>query len=144
MKIESIALLAACAMTVFAVSSPLAAAPSDSAPADEAGMLAFNNHCRQCHSYKPGDQRLGPSLAGVVGRKAGALAGYDNYSPSLKNSDIVWTPELLDRWMQNPEAVVPGNNMGSIFAGLDDAQQRQMVIEFLKSTKDDHKVAAKP
>ena len=48
-------------------------ASSASAAENDAGMLAFNNHCRQCHSYKKDDNRLGPSLYGVVGRKAGSL-----------------------------------------------------------------------
>lgn len=97
----------------------------------DAGMLAFNNHCRQCHSYKKDDNRLGPSLFGVVGRKAGSLQSYNNYSQALQNSGITWTPDVLDKWIAKPDAVVSGNNMGTIFSGLDDAAQRKAIIDFL-------------
>ena len=115
-----------------ALASPLAARAADAAGAD-AGMLAFNNHCRQCHSYKDGDNRLGPYLYGVVGRKAGTAKGYGNYSDSLKNSGITWTPEQLDKWITNPQLVVPNNNMSPPYPGLDDAAQRAAIISFLKS-----------
>lgn len=99
--------------------------------ADDSPMIAFNDHCRQCHSYKKDDNRLGPSLYGVVGRKAGIEPGFD-YSSSLKGSNITWTPEMLDKWITNPEALVPGTNM-SIFAGLQDPQLRKNIIAFLAS-----------
>lgn len=99
----------------------------------DAGMLAFNNHCRECHSYKDGDNRLGPFLYGVVGRKAGTAKGFGNYSDSLKNSGITWTPELLDQWITNPQTVVPNNNMAPPYPGLDDASQRAAIISFLKT-----------
>ena len=99
---------------------------------NDAGMLAFNNHCRQCHSYKEGDNRLGPSLYGVVGRKAGTARNYGNYSDGVKNSGMTWTPELIDKWITDPEAVVPDNNMKP-FPGVADAKQRADIIAFLKS-----------
>jgi cytochrome c len=102
------------------------------ADGNDAGMLAFNNHCRQCHSYDKGDERLGPSLNGVVGRKAGS-EGKFAYSDSLKNSGITWTPDQLDKWITNPNALVPNNNMGAIFAGLNDSDQRKKIIAFLQS-----------
>jgi cytochrome c len=98
----------------------------------EAGLLAFNNHCRQCHSYKKDDNRLGPSLHGVVGRKAGTMQGFANYSDSLKNSKITWTEDQIDKWITNPEALVPNNNMKP-FPGVADAEQRKQIIAFLKS-----------
>lgn len=98
----------------------------------DAGMLAFNNHCRQCHSYMKGDNRLGPSLYGVVGRKAGTAPGYGNYSDSVKASGVTWTPENIDKWITNPEAFLPNNNMKP-FGGVADPRQRQEIIAFLKS-----------
>src|SRR5262249_49735457 len=53
------------------------------------GQLAFNNACRTCHSVKEGDNRLGPNLHKIVGRKAGSLANY-GYSAAMKNADFVW------------------------------------------------------
>jgi cytochrome c len=93
--------------------------------------LAFNGHCRECHAFDKGDNRLGPSLYGVVGRKAGSVPGF-SYSDSLKSSGITWDPKTLDKWIANPNAVVPGNNMGAIFSGLADAGERAKIIGFLK------------
>ena len=93
--------------------------------------LAFNGHCRECHAFDKGDNRLGPTLYGVVGRKAGIVPGFA-YSDSLKGSNIVWDEKTLDQWIANPNAVIPGNNMGSLFSGLPDAKERAKIIAFLK------------
>ncbi|MBS0249526.1 MAG: c-type cytochrome [Proteobacteria bacterium] len=98
--------------------------------------LAFNGHCRECHSFDKGDNRIGPTLYGVVGRKAGTVPGF-TYSESLKDSGITWNEKNLNQWITNPNAVVPGNNMGAIFSGLADAKERAKIIEFLKN--DTHK-----
>lgn len=94
--------------------------------------IAFNDHCRECHSVDKGDNRLGPSLYGVVGRKAASLPSFI-YSESLKSSGITWDEKTLDSWITNPNAVVPGNNMGAVFPGLQDADARAKIIAFLKS-----------
>jgi len=123
-------------LLLFAMLCPIAAVTLSAGvarAANDEGMLAFNNHCRQCHSYKKDDNRLGPSLYGIVGRKAGSLGSYNNYSQALKNSNITWTPEALDKWITKPDALVSDNNMGTIFSGLDDAAQRKSIIDFLKA-----------
>lgn len=93
--------------------------------------LAFNDYCRECHAFDKGDNRLGPTLYGVFGRKAGSLPGYD-YSISLKSSDITWDDKTLDEWIANPNSLIPGNNMGSVFGGIPDAATRAKIIAFLK------------
>jgi cytochrome c len=93
---------------------------------------AFNNNCRTCHSAKEGDNRLGPSLAKVIGRKAGTAPGYSNYSQGLKSSGINWDEATLDKFIANPDAVVPNNNMKP-FKGVSDAAVRAKIIAFLKS-----------
>jgi cytochrome c len=98
---------------------------------DSAGQQAFNNNCRTCHSWKEGDNRLGPSLHGVYGRKAGSLQGY-NYSQSMKSAKITWDDATLDKFISNPDSVVPNNNMKP-FTGVGDAATRGKIIEFLKS-----------
>ena len=60
-----------------------------------AGLEAFNNHCRECHSIKANDNRLGPSLSGVYGRKAGSVEGFP-YSNAMKTSDLTWDESTLD------------------------------------------------
>lgn len=91
----------------------LLAAPSSIAqqPAsDDAAQQAFNNSCRTCHSMKEGDNRLGPNLNKIVGRKAGSLPNY-NYSSSMKEAGFVWDQDKLTRFMIKPDEVVSGNKM---------------------------------
>lgn len=86
--------------------------------------------CKACHQIGPGAKiAVGPVLNGVVGRKAGSYPGY-NYSDANKNSGITWTPDELDKYLTNPQAVVPHTKM--IFPGLKDEQQRKNVIAFLE------------
>jgi cytochrome c len=98
---------------------------------DEELELQFNGHCRECHSFVRNDNRLGLSLYGVVGRKAGSVPGF-NYSNSVKDSGIVWDEATLDKWITNPGAVIPDNNMAALFGGIDDASIRAKIIAFLK------------
>lgn len=106
----------------------LAATP---ALAQNDGQTAFNTSCRTCHTMKEGDNRQGPSLAGIVGRKAGSLPDY-NYSSSMKQSGIVWDAETLDRFIENPDQVVNGNTMKP-YGGITDAAQRRTIVDFLAS-----------
>lgn len=101
---------------------------------DEDDQVAFNNACRTCHSIKKGDHRLGPSLHGVVGRKAGSVEGY-GFSAAMKQSDITWDEATLDKFMATPDQVVMGNNMKP-FGGIQDASQRGEIIAYLKSISD--------
>ncbi len=73
---------------------------------------------------------VGPSLAGIVGRAAGSVAGY-SYSNANKNSGITWTPEKMFQYLEKPARVVPGTKMA--FAGLPKAQDRADVIAYLKA-----------
>ncbi len=94
--------------------------------------LAFNDHCRECHSFVKDDNRLGPSLYGVVGRKAGTEPGFA-YSESVKGSGVTWTAANLDKWITNPDAFIPGNDMSPPFPGVDDPAIRKKIIAFLET-----------
>jgi cytochrome c len=108
---------------------PAPALAQDSpAVGSEAGQTLFNNACRTCHTMTEGDNRLGPHLHGVVGRQAGSLPGYA-YSAAMAGSGIVWDAANLDRFIENPEAVVPGNNMKP-YTGLASPEERAKLIEF--------------
>jgi cytochrome c len=96
-----------------------------------AGQLVFNNVCRTCHTTREGDNRLGPNLYKIVGRKAGSLQSY-GYSSAMKGADFIWDEAKLDRFIANPEQIVPGNNMKP-FSGLASADDRAKVIAFLLS-----------
>ena len=82
--------------------------------------------CQDCHSLDANE--VGPMHRGVVGRKAGLAPGY-NYSAALRNSNIVWTEDMLDQWLTNPSKLVPGTKM---FFRLTKPEDRADVIEYLK------------
>jgi cytochrome c len=96
---------------------------------DDEGQLAFNNHCRTCHTMKEGDNRLGPSLLGIVGRKAGSLNDFA-YSPAMANASFHWDEKTLDQFIANPDSVVSGNSMKP-YTALADAEERAKIIKFL-------------
>jgi cytochrome c len=100
--------------------------------AEEDLEISFNDHCRECHSFLKDDNRLGPSLYGVVGRKAGAEPGY-GYTQSLKDSGVTWDEATLDKWIADPGAVIPGNGMSPPYSGLTDPAIRQRIIAYLKT-----------
>ena len=104
----------------------------DASTSGDPGLAAFNNNCRTCHSTKEGDNRLGPSLSHIVGSKAAARSGYANYSQAMKTAGITWDEQTLDRFIANPESVVPNNNMKP-FKGVPDAAVRKAIIEYLKA-----------
>jgi cytochrome c len=85
--------------------------------------------CMGCHSLDDND--VGPKHRGVVGRKAGSVPDYA-YSAALKASGLVWDPANLDRWLTNPQALVPGAKM---FFSIADPQSRADVIAYLAQQK---------
>jgi cytochrome c len=106
----------------------LSPAPAASAP-NLRGKLLFLR-CASCHNIGAGTQKIGPNLAGVVGRKAGSLPGYA-YSPAMQHTNLVWNEATLDRWLARPSDLVPGTAMA--FAGLPAEPDRQAIIAYLRS-----------
>jgi cytochrome c len=84
-----------------------------------------------CHSPKAGENKIGPSLAGVFGRKSGSAPGY-NYSPALQSAGITWDEQELDKYLANPPADVHGTKM---VISVPNAEDRQNVIAYLKTLK---------
>jgi len=80
---------------------------------------------------KPGDNRLGPSLHGVVGRRSGAAEGA-GYSAALADGKITWDAATLDRFLANPEAVAPGTTMKP-FGGIASPEERAAIIAYLET-----------
>lgn len=108
-----------------------AVAPAAAQPAgDPAAGKVVANKCAICHSFAAGENKLGPSLAGVVGRKSGQIANY-NYSPAMKTSNLTWDATELDKYLTSPKSVVAGTKM--IFPGLPSATDRANVIAYLAS-----------
>jgi cytochrome c len=84
--------------------------------------------CAACHKLEAGANNVGPSLHGIFGRKAGEIADF-RYSPAIKRSAIVWTPEMVDKFITDPQAMVPGNRMP--YAGMASAADRADLIAYL-------------
>jgi cytochrome c len=93
------------------------------------GQRLFQN-CIACHSLAPDKNLTGPSLSGVIGRKAGTLQSFSRYSDAIRSSGVVWDAKTLDTWLADPQHVIPGNQM--TFPGIENPQQRADVIAFLK------------
>jgi cytochrome c len=97
-----------------------------------AGQAVFKAKCSICHSVVAGQNKLGPSLFGVVGRPAGSVPGY-NYSVANRTSGKTWDDATLNVYLTNPKALVPGTKM--MFAGLATETDRSNVIAFLNTQK---------
>lgn len=119
------------ALLVLAMGLGMALPAAPALAQEDDGQILFNNACRTCHTTKPGDNRLGPTLSGIIGRKAGRAEGYNNYSSAMTGSGIIWDEATLDRFIENPQGVIPGNNMKP-FSGITSAEDRRKIVSFLK------------
>lgn len=90
----------------------------------------FATHCSECHSVKEGKDKKGPSLFGIVGRKAAQAPGF-SYSDAMKQSGLTWTPATLDSYVTLPAKAVPGGKMK--YDGLPSAEERAQIIQYLSS-----------
>ena len=112
-----------------------AAIAAPSAPSGNAvhGQQLFAR-CAACHTVGQTGGKIGPSLNGVVGRKAASVVGY-NYSPAMKNSGLTWDPTTLTRFLRAPMKVVPGTKM--FFPGLPNPQDQADLTAYLKQYRAD-------
>ena|SRR5580698_2845987 len=97
-----------------------------SSPEDR-GKELFVRRCSGCHS--PDLNKEGPQLRGVYGRNAAGTPGFP-YSEALKKTAIHWDDLTLDKWLSDPDAMVPDTDMAFRFA---DSEERKAVIAYLKS-----------
>ncbi len=101
----------------------------------ERGERAYMK-CYGCHSLEPGQSANGPSLHGIVGKAIASDPDYP-YSEALRTlarRESLWTPELLDRFVADPEGVAPGTDMG--FFVSTDVQERADLIAYLGQSGD--------
>jgi cytochrome c len=90
------------------------------------GAELYDSRCTGCHSLDA--NRVGPMHRGVYGRKAGSVGNF-SYSPAVKNSSVVWAEDTLNKWLTNPQDVIPGQRMNF---RVNTAQDRADIIAFLK------------
>ena len=102
-------------------SSALAADPA-------AGQKIFQTQCGICHAVEPGQNRIGPTLFGVVRRRSGSVPGF-NYTADHKKLDVTWDAATLDKYLANPRAMVPDTSM--IYAGLKNDAKRADLVAYL-------------
>lgn len=115
-----------------ATPTPAASASATPVPAavpTVAAAPAAFTQCRVCHSVSPGQNGIGPSLAGIHGNRAGAVTGF-TYTDGMKNSGLTWNDATLNRYLTDPSGVVPGTMMA---IGPLDAAQRAAIIAYLKT-----------
>ena len=84
--------------------------------------------CKVCHSLEAGKNVLGPSLHGLIGRKAGSVPGYA-YSPAMKNANVTWNDDTLSKYLSDPKAFIPGDKMP--FAGIKDPSKLGDLLAYL-------------
>ena len=89
---------------------------------------AVYSRCLACHSLAY--HRTGPRHCGLFGRRAGGAPGFEEYSPAMKRSRLVWNENTLDRFLADPLKTVPGTTM--TYAGVKDAKERADLIAYLK------------
>ena len=97
------------------------------------GADVFAEECGDCHSVAPGKNKKGPSLNGVLNRKAASIADFSGYSDAIRQSGITWNPERIDAYITQPRKVVAGGKMK--YDGLSDSTARADVIAYLGSIK---------
>lgn len=107
-------------------------AQTDSSPPGEGdparGKALFEKRCVGCHTLT--QNREGPRLQGVYGRISGTAEGFA-YSAALKNARIVWDDKSLEKWLTDPDAFIPGNEMDFLVSR---PQERQDLISYLKQS----------
>jgi cytochrome c len=97
-------------------------------PSTERGAEVWAK-CKACHTIEKGGRNIvGPNLHGLFGRKAGSLPNY-NYSPAMRQANVVWNDETLDKYLAETVDFLPGTKM---YGGLAIKQDRLDLIAWLR------------
>lgn len=116
-------------LVVIGFSTIVLSSPSFAQHGDAARGQRDFRMCALCHSLEADRNMTGPSLAGLLGRRAGSLPSFERYSDALKSSGIIWDDRSLDGWLTDPEGMVPDNEMP--FNGIKSPQARADLLAFL-------------
>jgi cytochrome c len=112
-------------LTAWGLSAFFVNAHAQSQEAVTRGLAIYTAKCSACHSVD--ENRVGPAHAGVLGRRAGKAKDYE-YSEALAKSKVIWNRANLERWLTDPEKVIPGQRMGY---RLSLPQERADVVAYL-------------
>lgn len=112
-------------MSVLCIGAPLAASAQETGD----GERQFRQRCAACHALQAGQNKAGPHLDGLIGRKAGSVEGA-RYSRAMQAAEIVWDEQTLDGFLANPRKAVAGTTM---VIGVPNEAQRKAIIAYLKS-----------
>ncbi|MEA2983302.1 MAG: cytochrome c [Alphaproteobacteria bacterium] len=126
MKPCAVPLVSTCGAVLLLAASAI---PAMSAGDAAAGQRDFAARCAGCHAATPGENKIGPSLAGVFGGTSGNVPGF-HYSDALKNAHLNWDDATLDEWLRSPPGLVYGTTM---LASVSSGSDRQDLIAYLKT-----------
>ena len=107
---------------------PLALAAQAQGVGDAQRGAQVFTQCKACHSLEAGKNMIGPSLHGLLGRRAGTVPGFA-YSPAMKNANVVWNDDTLSRYLTDPKAFIPGDKMP--FVGIKDPSKLGDLLAYL-------------
>lgn len=121
------------AQTQAPTAAPPAAGPAGvitvDSPEYKRGRLLYIQ-CRACHELKAGaPNKVGPNLHGIIGQRSAQVTGF-GYSQALRAANLTWDRATMDRWLERPSAVVPGNSMA--FAGVANPKDRAALIAYIE------------
>lgn len=123
----------ACATADAPQPAPAAAEPGPEPRVESRGERLFHAECGVCHALDPGaNTAAAPTLSGIFQKPIASEPGY-NYSPALRalsEGNGIWTERLLDLFLADPEATVPGTEMS--YSGLADVETRRSLIAWLR------------
>ena len=113
----------------------VSALPAPYNTGDPVAGEAKTAQCKSCHAFTKGGPNLtGPDLYGVFGTKAAEVPGFD-FSDAMKASGLTWDAPTLDKWLTDPQALVPNTKM--TFLGVKDAKSRHDIVAYIATQRDD-------
>ena len=99
----------------------------ESKQSDDSGAALFKKKCSTCHSLEPGKNKVGPSLSGIIGRKAGS-SDFPKYR-ALKDADFVWDKTNIAAWIADPKKFI--GKPTAMTVKIKNEKDRQAIIEYL-------------
>lgn len=119
-------------LTGAVLAAALSLGACDSQPPANSAKALFKKKCSTCHSLQPGKHKVGPSLAGIMGRKAGSTS-FTKYK-ALKDADFTWDIETIDGWIADPKKFI--GKPTAMTVKVKNEKDRKAIIEYLTNGKD--------